>query len=59
LGKPREKDGASLAIDAFHQFFYASARKDIDACARYERTIREFMNRDPNRPGYHLTAPIG
>ena len=59
LGKPREKDGASLVIEAFHRFFYASVRKDVEASVRHERTMREFMNRDPYRPGYHLSAPIG
>lgn len=46
LNKPREKDGASVALDAFHRFFYASIRKDVKGCAQEEKIMRSFMNQD-------------
>lgn len=44
---------------AYEGFQEASKAKDVPRCERLGLAIRRFMARDPDRPIYHLTAPMG
>lgn len=57
---------AKHAVSAFDQaildynaFFDASIAKDVAACNKLSRSLMEFAARDPERPIYHLSQPLG
>ena len=50
---------ADKCIKAYNDFFDASVARDIEACKRLDLEMRKFMDRDMNRPKYHITAPMG
>jgi beta-fructofuranosidase len=56
---PAEVSGAQQCLEDYRAFFDASRAKDIEATKRLGRSMRGFMARDPRRPVYHLTAPMG
>ncbi len=43
----------------YQEYHEASVAKDVKKCERLGLSIRRFMARDPQRPVYHLTAPLG
>ncbi len=47
------------AILDYNAFFDASLAKDVATCGKLSRALREFAARDPGRPVYHLTQPLG
>jgi sucrose-6-phosphate hydrolase SacC (GH32 family) len=47
------------AIQDYNKFFDASLHKDTTYCGRLWKSIRELANKDPFRPIYHLTQPLG
>ncbi len=50
---------ADRAIAAYNRFHDASQARDLAACHRLHREMRALLRRDPTRPIYHLTAPMG
>jgi sucrose-6-phosphate hydrolase SacC (GH32 family) len=55
-GKKTPFDQALLDYNAF---FDASLAKDVAACGKLSRSLMEFAARDPERPIYHLSQPLG
>ena len=47
------------AILDYNAFFDASTAKDVAACAKLSRSLMEFAARDPERPIFHLSQPLG
>jgi sucrose-6-phosphate hydrolase SacC (GH32 family) len=47
------------AILDYNAFFDASIAKDVAACGNLSRSLLEFAARDPERPIYHLSQPLG
>ena len=49
----------SAALADYNAFYDASRARDVDRCRELGRAMRRHLARDPNRPIYHLTAPMG
>jgi len=47
------------AILDYNAFFDASIAKDVTACNTLSRSLMEFAARDPERPIFHLSQPLG
>ncbi|MBM4025436.1 MAG: glycoside hydrolase family 32 protein, partial [Planctomycetes bacterium] len=47
------------AILDYNAFFDASIAKDVAACSKLSRSLVEFAARDPERPIFHLSQPLG
>ena len=47
------------ALLDYNAFFDASVAKDVAACGKLSRSLMEFAARDPERPIYHLSQPLG
>lgn len=47
------------ALLDYNAFFDASVAKDVAACGKLSRSLMEFAARDPHRPIYHLSQPLG
>lgn len=47
------------ALLNYNAFFDASLAKDVAACGKLSRSLMEFAARDPERPIYHLSQPLG
>ena len=47
------------AILDYNAFFDASLAKDVAACGKLSHSLNEFAARDPERPIYHLSQPLG
>ena len=43
----------------YNAFFDASVNKDIESCSKLWKSLRELADKDPYRPSYHLTQPLG
>lgn len=46
------------ALKAYREFHEASRRKDVEKSMELGKTMRMFMSDDPNRPVFHLPAPL-
>jgi len=46
-------------LDSYHSFYSASRTRDVRTCKQLGLTMRQYMARDPRKPIYHLTAPMG
>lgn len=57
--KPQQKADWQKAIDDYCLFYDASRDKDIAECEVLGLSMRRFLARDPHRPVYHFTAPMG
>lgn len=52
-------DDFSEAFRAYNALFDASAAKDLPACRKAWNVMERLARRDPTRPVYHLTQPLG
>ncbi len=59
LKRPARKPAWRKCLEAFNAFHDASLAKDLGRCAELGLSVRKFMARDPRRPMYHLSAPLG
>lgn len=46
-------------LDAYTEFALSSESLDVDTCSELGARMRRQMALDPQRPTYHLTAPMG
>ncbi len=56
---PAADTPARRCLAEYRAFHDASRAKDVAAAERLGLSMRRFMARDPRRPVYHLTAPMG
>ena len=47
------------AIVEYNKFFDASVEKDVATCGKLSRSLEEMAAKDPSRPIYHLSQPLG
>ena len=59
LEKPVAPNTLAQAFLDYNAFFDASVNKDIEACERLWKALRNVAAQDPARPTYHLTQPLG
>lgn len=57
--KQPKMDEISKALKGYNNIFNASVLKDIETCHQQEQIIRKVMDKDPYRPTFHLTSPVG
>ena len=50
---------AASALADYNAFYDASRARDVERCGDLGSAMRSYLARDPNRPIYHLTAPMG
>jgi sucrose-6-phosphate hydrolase SacC (GH32 family) len=56
---PGPESAARRCLADYRAFYDASRAKDVAEVQRLGLAMRRFMARDPRRPVYHLTAPMG
>ncbi|HCE43216.1 MAG TPA: hypothetical protein DET40_06690 [Lentisphaeria bacterium] len=59
LNRKIAKSAWRKCLKDYQEFHEASVDKDIKKCEKLGLAMRKFMARNPHRPTYHLTAPIG
>ena len=59
LTAPGPQTPFDQALLGYNEFFDASVAKDVAACGKLSRSLMEFAARDPERPVYHLSQPLG
>ena len=59
LQAPTARNRMDRAIQDYNEFFDASVNKDVAACGRLWKSLRELADQDPVRPTFHLTQPFG
>ncbi|HBC87972.1 MAG TPA: hypothetical protein DCZ94_13560 [Lentisphaeria bacterium] len=59
LNRKIAKSAWRKCLKDYQKFHEASVAKDVKKCEKLGLSIRRFMARDPQRPIYHLTSPLG
>ena len=59
VGLSRRDAEWQQCLSRYQSFYVASRARDVVAGERLGLDMRRFMARDPRRPIYHLTAPMG
>ena len=59
LSMPDRETPFDKAIGDFNRFFDVSLEKDVAATGKLSRSLQEMAAKDPDRPIYHLSQPLG